>query len=63
MKLNDLYLLMISLNLNIFLCFISQMEFLRQYFWIILLLAIILVSLVIVLIFIFINICIKTRGK
>ncbi|XP_077062655.1 uncharacterized protein scimp [Siphateles boraxobius] len=37
------------------------MEFLRQYFWTILLLAIILVSLVTVIIFIFINVCISKR--
>ncbi|XP_058631225.1 SLP adapter and CSK-interacting membrane protein-like [Onychostoma macrolepis] len=38
------------------------MEFLRQNFWTILLLAIILVSLVIVMIFIFINVCISKRA-
>ncbi|XP_016346053.1 SLP adapter and CSK-interacting membrane protein-like [Sinocyclocheilus anshuiensis] len=38
------------------------MEFLRQYFWTALLLAIILVSLVIVMIFIIINVCISKRA-
>ncbi|KTG34501.1 hypothetical protein cypCar_00032643 [Cyprinus carpio] len=39
-----------------------MMEFLRQYFWTVLLLAIILVSLVIVMIFIIINVCISKRA-
>ncbi|XP_016101544.1 uncharacterized protein [Sinocyclocheilus grahami] len=38
------------------------MEFLRQYFWLALVLAIILVSLVIVMIFIIINVCINKRA-
>ncbi|KTF86228.1 hypothetical protein cypCar_00037330 [Cyprinus carpio] len=38
------------------------MEFLRQYFWTVLLLAIILFSLVIIIIFVFINVCISKRA-